>query len=537
MARSLKVAVIGAGVAGLAAARELQRESLQVVVFEKSHQLGGTWAYDARVESDLLGVDPNRDVVHSSAYKSLKTNVPRVLMSFTDFKFGEKVYGDPRMYPGHVEVLKFLTDFASHFELTELIRFNTLVTRVEVDDSDITEFVVESNTNGVISVEVFDAVVVCNGHNTQPRLATDIPGIKTWSRKQMHSHNYRVPEPFRDQVIVIGSGPSAVDISRDIATVAKEVHMSSRSPLVKVAKSDKFNNMWQHSKIEYISKDGLITFQDGFSIDADIILHCTGKIESQDPSSKNLDGIISERESFELCGPSHLTNIDWTNPDHRRSVAACLVQGVCILERDRQENRQASEALAPPWWNFFQFDLHSQLIDDAYSCIFGAIYKSKHPPSQHTPSYVIAFRGTLIKGNAFSRDLELDIHIIKNGLHLTSRFDIAMQAVRNLVGSQTSKSNIWLTGHSLGSAMALLAGNEWRKPGSFLIRIFSTRRFFPHRLKTLKTRISNMGSGSRAVFSLRDLRLMRRSRMRISKEATRWKIRFLRWPGGPRVCL
>ncbi|KAJ0605067.1 putative fungal lipase-like domain, alpha/Beta hydrolase [Helianthus annuus] len=164
-----------------------------------------------------------------------------------------------------------------------------------------------------------------------------------------------------------------------------------------------------------------------------------------------------------------MSNDNRTNPDHRRSVAACLVQGVCILERDRQENRQASEALAPPWWNFFQFDLHSQLIDDAYSCIFGAIYKSKHPPSQHTPSYVIAFRGTLIKGNAFSRDLELDIHIIKNGLHLTSRFDIAMQAVRNLVGSQTSKSNIWLTGHSLGSAMALLAGNEWRKPGSFLI--------------------------------------------------------------------
>ncbi|MFS7981672.1 hypothetical protein Hanom_Chr10g00953741 [Helianthus anomalus] len=52
----------------------------------------------------------------------------------------------------------------------------------------------------------------------------------------------------------------------------------------------------------------------------------------------------------------------------------CLVQGVYILERDRQENRQASEALAPPWWkwNFFQFDLLP--------------VNSKHPPSQHTPS-------------------------------------------------------------------------------------------------------------------------------------------------------
>ncbi|KAJ0764794.1 putative fungal lipase-like domain, alpha/Beta hydrolase [Helianthus annuus] len=43
-----------------------------------------------------------------------------------------------------------------------------------------------------------------------------------------------------------------------------------------------------------------------------------------------------------------------------------------------------------------------------------------------------------------------------------------MQAVRNLVGSQASKSNIWLMGHSLGSAMALLAGKRMAKTGIFL---------------------------------------------------------------------
>ncbi|KAK9076427.1 hypothetical protein SSX86_004761 [Deinandra increscens subsp. villosa] len=278
MANSLKVAVIGAGVAGLTAARELQTESHQVVVFEKSHRLGGTWAYDPRTESDPLGTDPNRDVVHGSLYNSLATNLPRHLMSFTDFKFDEKVYDDPRMCPGHGEVLKFLEDFADRFKLTELIRLNTVVRRVEVVvvDSGVTKFVVESETSGVSSVEMFDAVVVCNGHNTQPRLPTDIPGIETWSKKQMHSHNYREPGSFRDQiVVVIGSGPSATDISREIATVAKEVHVSSRSPHVKVAKSNEFNNMWQHSKINCI-KDDTVIFEDGFSLDADIICHCTG---------------------------------------------------------------------------------------------------------------------------------------------------------------------------------------------------------------------------------------------------------------------
>ncbi|KAI3674959.1 hypothetical protein L2E82_51770 [Cichorium intybus] len=277
MATPLKVAVIGAGVAGLNAAHELQRESHHVVVFEKSHRLGGTWAYDPRIESDLLGLDPNREIIHGSMYKSLRTNLPRQLMSFTDFKFSDKTYGDERLFPGHQEVLNFLEDFAGFFELTDLIRFNTLVTRVEVVDSEIIEFEVESVTNGLNSVEVFDAVVVCNGHNTEPKLATDIPGIETWSKKQMHSHNYRVPGPFQDQiVVVIGSGPSAMDLSREIATVAKEVHMSSRSPHVKVSKLEKFSNLWQHAKIDCIEKDGKVKFEDGLSIDADIIFHCTG---------------------------------------------------------------------------------------------------------------------------------------------------------------------------------------------------------------------------------------------------------------------
>ena len=176
MATSLKVAVIGAGVSGLVAARELQRESHQVIVFEKSHQIGGTWVYDPRFESDLLGLDPNREIIHGSLYKSLRTNLPRQLMSFTDFDFSEKRYGDERLFPGHEEVLRFLEDFAGCFELTELIRFNTTVTRVEVVDSEVVEFEVESVVNGRSAVEVFDAVVICTGHNSEPRPATDIPG-------------------------------------------------------------------------------------------------------------------------------------------------------------------------------------------------------------------------------------------------------------------------------------------------------------------------------------------------------------------------
>ncbi|KAK7846143.1 hypothetical protein CFP56_008347 [Quercus suber] len=39
------------------------------------------------------------------------------------------------------------------------------------------------------------------------------------------------------------------------------------------------------------------------------------------------------------------------NMDHRRSVLASLVKRVYILERDRQQHRHESQALAPSWAN------------------------------------------------------------------------------------------------------------------------------------------------------------------------------------------
>ncbi|KAI3745004.1 hypothetical protein L1987_58104 [Smallanthus sonchifolius] len=276
MTDSLHVAVIGAGISGLLTARELVRENQRVTVFEKSDQIGGTWVYNHRVEVDgCLQLVPNRSVVHSSLYSSLRTNLPRPLMGFSDFSFEDKSYGDPRMFPGHEEVLKFLQDFANEFGVSEVIRFNSEVVRVDSRDGG---FVVEWRTMEVGSAEeVFDAVVVCNGHHTEPRVANDVPGIEEWSRKQLHSHNYRIPEPYQDQVVVvIGSGPSANDISREIATTAKEVHLSSRSSNIKVSKLDGHGNIWQHTKIKRVFNDGTVVFHNGDSIVADNILHCTG---------------------------------------------------------------------------------------------------------------------------------------------------------------------------------------------------------------------------------------------------------------------
>lgn len=166
----LSVAVIGAGVAGLIAARELKRNGHQVTIFEKSGQLGGTWAYDSRVESDSLSLNPTREIVHTSLYSSLRTNHPRQIMRFSDYPF-TRTYSDPSNFPGHEEVLRYLRDFAQHFQLVELIRFDTDVVRVERRvDSVGDEWVVEWRSGGLGREEAFEAVVVCNGHHTEPQV-------------------------------------------------------------------------------------------------------------------------------------------------------------------------------------------------------------------------------------------------------------------------------------------------------------------------------------------------------------------------------
>ncbi|KAL2921029.1 Flavin-containing monooxygenase FMO GS-OX-like 5 [Bienertia sinuspersici] len=280
---SKKVCVIGGGASGLVAARELRKEGHEVVVYERGSHLGGVWVYSSDYESDSLGVDPTRQIVHSSLYASLRTNVAREAMGFTDFPFVPtgKPGRDSRRFPAHQEVLRYLEDFANKFELNELIRYQTEVTHVSLEENRkwlVKHTRIGGGDKGSKVDETFDAVVVCNGHFTEPRIADKIPGIDLWPGKQIHSHNYRTPEPYQHKVVVlIGLSSSSFDISRDIAGLAKEVHITTRSEDVRrFGKHPVYDNMWLHPMVERAHEDGRVSFQDGTEVLADVILHCTG---------------------------------------------------------------------------------------------------------------------------------------------------------------------------------------------------------------------------------------------------------------------
>jgi len=309
MDQKLKAAVIGAGAAGLVCARELVRQGIDVTVYEQSNQVGGVWVYDAGSDDDITGVDP-RHRVHSSLYDSLRTNLPRDLMAFSDYTFDSRGGGDdawPR-YPDHIRVLEYLTRFAVDFDLLKLIRFKSTVTSIELIDrnldADATKsssqdrWVVECIANGEgDAVEklqtTYDAVAVCNGHYSRPRVP-QLDGIETFPGYLIHSHNYRRPDQFKDmRVAVWGTAASGADIAREIAPIAREVFWCGNAfelPAERTAQG-----MHLYPSPTGFAGDELIFNQQTSVKKVDAFVYCTG-YEYEFPFLNN--GIISVKDNW-----------------------------------------------------------------------------------------------------------------------------------------------------------------------------------------------------------------------------------------------
>ncbi|KAL1215079.1 Flavin-containing monooxygenase FMO GS-OX-like 8 [Cardamine amara subsp. amara] len=282
--QSKTVCVIGAGPSGLVSARELKKEGHKVVVMEQNNDVGGQWLYQPNVEEeDPLGKNKTLKV-HSSVYSSLRLATPREIMGFSDFPFTTKKGRDTRRFPGHEELWLYLKDFCQVFGLREMIRFNIrvdFVGMVNDEDGDRKRWMVKSveKKSGEVMEEVFDAVVIATGHYAYPRLPS-IKGMDVWKRKQLHSHVYRMPDSFRDEVVVVvGCSISGQDISIDLVEMAKEVHLSAKSQDIPPGLSkviEKHQNLYLHPQIESLEEDGRVIFIDGSCIAADTILYCTG---------------------------------------------------------------------------------------------------------------------------------------------------------------------------------------------------------------------------------------------------------------------
>lgn len=194
------VAVIGAGAAGLTAAKALLDEGVEVTVLEKGDVPGGLW-----VQGNGSGLSP--------AYDSLHLNTSKGRTEFADFPM-PAAWPD---YPSARMIAGYLRDYADTFGVSEHITYDTEVTAVERTD---TGWQVTATGPEGVRTTTHDAVVVANGHNWDPRWPSPAyPG--EFTGEQMHAHDHRSADRFAGRrVMVVGMGNSAMDIAVDASHVA-----------------------------------------------------------------------------------------------------------------------------------------------------------------------------------------------------------------------------------------------------------------------------------------------------------------------------
>ncbi|KAM5203273.1 flavin-containing monooxygenase 5-like [Hipposideros larvatus] len=216
MARK-QVAVIGAGISGLGAIKCCLDEDLEPTCFERNDDIGGLWKFQENISEKI-----------PSIYKSVTINTSKEMTCFSDFPI-------PDHFPNYMHNSKFMDYirmYARHFGLLKYIRFQTKVLSVRKrPDFSLTgqwDVVVESDEKQ--ETLVFDGILVCSGHHTDPYLPLQsFPGIDKFEGRYFHSREYKSPDGFvGKRIIVVGIGNSAVDIAVELSRVAKQVFLSTK---------------------------------------------------------------------------------------------------------------------------------------------------------------------------------------------------------------------------------------------------------------------------------------------------------------------
>lgn len=208
--RERRVAVIGAGPAGLVTAKTLLAAGADVVVYEQGDAVGGTW----------LGADHNS---RNFIYKNLHINTSKRLTAFEGFPFPKET----QVVPDHRDMARYMTAYAAQFGLLAKTKLNTSV--VDLSPR-------EAHGNGGWTVkasdgseEVFDAAIICTGPFSRPYHS---PDFADFAGDYVHSADYREPGPYAGKrVCIIGAGNSAADVASDVCRSAARVVMVARSPV------------------------------------------------------------------------------------------------------------------------------------------------------------------------------------------------------------------------------------------------------------------------------------------------------------------
>ena len=200
------VAVVGAGLGGLVAAKELMLAGLKPTLFEQSSGLGGVWR-----------------IPDGAAWSGMRTNLSKYTCAFSDTPWPTGT----AEFPAKEAVEGYLSSYATCHSLMANICFNCKVIDIS---SNRRLWRVSWIKNKKRESATFDGVVIASGIFARPMLP-QMKDSARGSKSIVHSSEIANPDSFSGQrVAVVGASFSGYELAASLATSgAGVVHIVPRS--------------------------------------------------------------------------------------------------------------------------------------------------------------------------------------------------------------------------------------------------------------------------------------------------------------------
>ncbi|MGW6331983.1 FAD-dependent oxidoreductase [Nocardia rhamnosiphila] len=206
-----RIAIVGAGIAGLVCAKVLSEDGFAVEVFDRAPDIGGVWSETRR-------------------YPGLRAQSSKYTYHFSDHPMPADY---PRVLDG-ARMQEYLASYVRAFGLTDRLRLRTEVVAADpVDGGWLLEI---RDLDGVHRTSC-DHLVIANGVFSEPEIP-DFAGMTEFGRaggQLGHSTQFLDVDAVRDRsVVVVGYGAAACDLATEISRVAAETTVVARRLLWKM---------------------------------------------------------------------------------------------------------------------------------------------------------------------------------------------------------------------------------------------------------------------------------------------------------------